>query len=102
MFLRVLEHNFPAANKLLTRVLPKIKITDEQPLKAELFTVEQFKLHAGALAARHSVSFKRGKEKLLARLRENEGVILRAYELLNQSGSAIRKISPAGDWLLDN
>jgi len=102
MFLQFIKHNLPALKKRLSRILPTAKIVDEQPLRAELFNIDQFKLHAIGLAARHSVSFKRGGEKLLSRLKENEGIILRAYELLNQSGSDKRRISPAGDWLLDN
>ena len=102
MFLRFIKHGLPALKKRLARLLPAAEIADEQPLRAELFNIDQFKLHAAGMAARHSVSFKRGREKLLSRLRENEGIILRAYKLLNQSGSDKRRISPAGDWLLDN
>ncbi|MGD9643216.1 MAG: glucoamylase family protein [Elusimicrobiales bacterium] len=82
--------------------MPNPKIAEEQPLRAELFNVDQFKLHAAALAFRHSVSFKRGRDRLLARLKDNEAILLRAYELLNRAGGAKRRISPAGDWLLDN
>ncbi|HCC46997.1 MAG TPA: cyclic beta 1-2 glucan synthetase [Elusimicrobia bacterium] len=102
MFLQFVNRSLPAVKKRLARILPAPKIAEEQPLRAELFTLRQFKLHAGALAARHSVSFKKGSDKLLARLKENERIILRAYELLNQAGSSKRRISPAGDWLLDN
>ncbi|OGS17214.1 MAG: cyclic beta 1-2 glucan synthetase, partial [Elusimicrobia bacterium RIFOXYA2_FULL_58_8] len=102
MFLQFIKRKLPLLKKRLSRILPSPKIADEQPLRAELFNIDQFKLHAAGLAARHSVSFKRGREKLLSRLKENEGIILRAYELLNQSGGAKIKISPAGEWLLDN
>ena len=102
MFFRSVELNLQAIRKRLGRLLPSPKISGEPPLRAELFNVDQFKLHAGTMAARHSVNFKRGREKLLARLKENERIILRAYELLNQAGSDKRRISPAGDWLLDN
>ena len=97
-----LKRSLPVLKKRLSFLLPAAKIAEEQPLRAELFNVDQFMLYAGLLASRHSVSFKRGREILLSRLRENEGIILRAYELLNQSGSGKRRISPAGDWLLDN
>jgi len=102
MFLRFLKQHLPVVERLFGKVLPKIKIADEQPLRAELFNIDQFKLHANSLAARHTVSFKRGKEKLLSRLKENEEILLKAYELLNEAGNAKRKVSPAGDWLLDN
>ncbi|OGR65192.1 MAG: cyclic beta 1-2 glucan synthetase [Elusimicrobia bacterium GWB2_63_16] len=102
MFLRLMKRTLPAIKKNLGRLLPNPKIAEEQPLRAELFNVDQFKLHAAALAFRHSVSFKRGRDRLLARLKENEAILLRAYELLNRAGGAKRRISPAGDWLLDN
>ncbi len=86
----------------LDAVLPIRKLTDEQPLRAELFSIEQFALHAVFLAEKHAVSFKRGQEKLLLRLKENEAILLQTYELLNEAGKAKRRSSPAGEWLLDN
>ncbi|MDI6757021.1 MAG: hypothetical protein QME32_03255 [Endomicrobiia bacterium] len=77
-------------------------IADDHPLRAELFSIDQFETHAKNLAEKHDVSFKRGREKLLSRLKENERILLRAYELLNEAGKAKRRISPAGEWLLDN
>lgn len=84
------------------RILPEKKMPDEQPLRAELFSVDQFKLHAEHIARTHQVRFKPGREKLLSRLKENEKILLRAYDLLNDAGKAKRRISPAGEWLLDN
>ncbi|OGR81640.1 MAG: cyclic beta 1-2 glucan synthetase [Elusimicrobia bacterium GWC2_64_44] len=92
----------PNLTKQLTRLLPAPRIADEQPLRAEIFTINQFKAHAAALAVKHAVTFKKGRERLLGRLGENEKIILRAYELLNRSAGSKRRISPAGDWLLDN
>jgi len=84
------------------RVLPVKKLSDEQPLRAELFSIEQFKIYAVNLAEKHRVNFKRGREILLSRLKENEEIILRTYELLDETGKSKRNISPAGEWLLDN
>ena len=102
MFSQFTKRTLPALRKLLSGLIPAARISEEQPLKAELFTINQFKAYAAALAVRHNVSFKKSRDKLLARLKENEAIILRAYELLNQAGSDKRRISPAGDWLLDN
>ncbi|MDD5132535.1 MAG: glucoamylase family protein [bacterium] len=88
--------------KSFDKVLPKKKLIDEQPLRAELFSIEQFELHAIFLAEKHVVSFKKSQEKLLSRLKKNEAILLQAYELLNEAGKAKRRISPAGEWLLDN
>jgi hypothetical protein len=84
------------------KVLPAKKMIEEQPLRAELFSIVQLEQHAKFLAGKHAVSFKRGHEKLLSRLKENEKILLEAYELLNEAGKAKRRISPAAEWLLDN
>jgi len=78
------------------------KIAEEQPLRAELFSVEQFRRHAKSLAEKHRVSYKKGRNRLLIRLKENEKVLSEIHELLNETGKSKRRISPAGEWLLDN
>jgi cellobiose phosphorylase len=86
----------------IERVIPPKEMPDEKPIRAELFSIDQFKAHAKKLAGKHNVSFKTGHEKLLDRLKDNKAILLRAYELLNDAGKAKRSISPAGEWLLDN
>lgn len=100
--LEFLKDNISAAKARFGKFLPKKKMADEQPLRAELFSIDQFELHAKILAEKHAVSFKRGQEKLLSRLKENEEILVETYELLNEAGIAKRRISPAGEWLLDN
>ncbi|MFA5115792.1 MAG: glucoamylase family protein [Candidatus Omnitrophota bacterium] len=78
------------------------RIAEEQPLRAELFSIEQFKAHAKNLAQGHVVSYKKGRNRLLLRLKKNEEVLAEIHELLNETGKSKRKISPAGEWLLDN
>ncbi|MFH1799852.1 MAG: glycosyltransferase family 2 protein, partial [Candidatus Omnitrophota bacterium] len=78
------------------------RIVEEEPLRAELFSIEQFKAHAKNLARGHLVSYKKGRNKLLLRLKKNEKVLAEIHELLNETGKTKRKISPAGEWLLDN
>ena len=58
--------------------------------------------HGKSLAGSHRLGSQRGTDKLLARLAENEDVLLQAYRLLTTQGKANRRISPAGEWLLDN
>jgi len=86
----------------LSAILHWNKIVEEQPLRAELFSIEQFKNHAKKLAQGHLVSYKKGRNKLLIRLKNNEKMLAEVYELLNDAGKSKRKISPAGEWLLDN
>ncbi|MBE0619115.1 MAG: cyclic beta 1-2 glucan synthetase, partial [Burkholderiales bacterium] len=58
--------------------------------------------HGKALARSHRLSAQHSPDQLLARLAENENVLLQACKLLTASVKANRRISPAGEWLLDN
>ena len=72
------------------------------PLRAELFGADQMEQHGKTLAAAHRLSAQRAPDRLLARLAENENVLLQACKLLTAAVTAKRRISPAGEWLLDN
>jgi len=75
---------------------------DQPPLRSELFSSEQMKQHGRALAASHKVGLGRAPDQLLARLAENEEVLIGACNLLTAAVKANRRIAPAGEWLLDN
>lgn len=75
---------------------------DEQPLRSELLSVDQLELHAKALAGWHQVDRKRGTDRLLPRLDENETILLETHELVTAAVMAKRRIAPASEWLLDN
>jgi cyclic beta-1,2-glucan synthetase len=76
---------------------------DEAPLRAELFSSDQMKLHGKALAESHRLSFRPVRDdRLLTRLVENERVLIGACDLLTTAVKANRRIAPAGEWLLDN
>jgi cellobiose phosphorylase len=75
---------------------------DEPPLRAELFSADQMEQHGKTLAGSHRLSSRRTPDHLLARLAENEDVLLEACKLLTATVAAKRRISPAGEWLLDN
>jgi cyclic beta-1,2-glucan synthetase len=73
----------------------------EDPIRAELLSVERLEQHAEALAREHRVRLGRG-EDLGRRLRDNEVCLLAAYR---EIGAAIRDeriITPAAEWLVDN
>jgi cellobiose phosphorylase len=97
-----LEKTLQGVRARFDKVLPIKKIIDEQPLRAELFSIDQFEVYAKTLAEKHAVSFKKARDKLLARLKENEEILLQTNELLNEAGKSKERISPAGEWLLDN
>ena len=75
---------------------------DEPPLRAELFGADQMEEHGKTLAGLHRLSSRRTPDRLLARLAENEDVLIEACNLLTTAVKANRRISPAGEWLLDN
>ena len=76
--------------------------SEELPLRAELFSREQMVLRGGVLAASHRLSAKRAPDRLLARLAENETLLVAVRALLTEAVNGDRRITPAGEWLLDN
>ncbi|HET8941006.1 MAG TPA: glucoamylase family protein [Rudaea sp.] len=75
---------------------------DEQPLRAELFSAGQMAEHGQRLARAHVVGKTRGPDLLLPRLARNESTIEHAVKLLAEALKADRRVTPAGEWLLDN
>ncbi|MGD0598686.1 MAG: glucoamylase family protein [Terriglobales bacterium] len=75
---------------------------DAPPLRAELFSADQMQQHGKTLAGSHKVSPGGAPERLLARLAENEGVLVGVRGLLTAAVKTNRRITPAGEWLLDN
>ena len=75
---------------------------EEPPLRSELFSSDQMEQHGKSLAASHKLTPRRAADQLLARLAENEGVLIGACDLLTAAVTANRRITPAGEWLLDN
>ncbi|MDY0226440.1 MAG: glucoamylase family protein [Desulfomicrobium apsheronum] len=77
-------------------------IEEELPLRAELFSASQMELHGKILAAMHQLSGKRTQDRLLSRLAENEKVLRDVHRLLTEDVKNERRMTPAGEWLLDN
>ncbi|MCX8522178.1 MAG: cyclic beta 1-2 glucan synthetase, partial [Rhodoferax sp.] len=75
---------------------------EEFPLRAELFSAEQMERHGKTLAHQHTVRSRRGDARLLLRLGDNEQVLQTSCQLLMESVQSGRRITPAGEWLLDN
>ncbi len=72
------------------------------PLRAEIYTEEQFEQHAKALAKRHTLITTEPSEQLLKRLAENESILLEVHSSLTENVKNDDRITPAGEWLLDN
>ncbi|WP_419555818.1 GH36-type glycosyl hydrolase domain-containing protein [Planctellipticum variicoloris] len=75
---------------------------DDLPLRSELFNASQLEAHAESLANWHQIDAHPGPDRLLARLASNERVLLESYQLVNTAVERKHRISPAGEWLLDN
>jgi cellobiose phosphorylase len=75
---------------------------DEQPLRAELYSVNQLEHHAEVLAGSHELATGLAPNRLIARLEENERTLVRTYDLITAALEKDRGIVPAAEWLLDN
>ena len=84
------------------RAAARSKPEHEPTLRSELFSAEQMERHGRTLAAQHQLSPHETSNLLLARLDENESVISDACERLTAATRHRRRITPAGEWLLDN
>jgi len=88
--------------RLRGSVLAKDSVANEPPLRAELLSADQMKEHGRTLAAAHELARRWAPDRLLARLADNEKVLIEACRLLTETLAADRRIVPAGEWLLDN
>ncbi|MEP6997642.1 MAG: glucoamylase family protein, partial [Betaproteobacteria bacterium] len=88
--------------RLRTGGLSHRPLVEELPLRSELFSAEQMERHGKTLAAAHRVMPGRSRDRLLPRLASNEGVLVDVCERLAAAISANLRITPAGEWLLDN
>ena len=75
---------------------------EKQPLRSNLFTLEQIEQYAQKLAKSHILIEGKPSEHLLERLADNENVLLEVHELLTETLKQNHRIVPAGEWLLDN
>ena len=77
-------------------------LQSEPPLRAHLFSAEQMERHGKALAHGHRLHLQPQPDLLLSRLKENEGLLDDASTLLTRMVQDEVRITPAGEWLLDN
>jgi len=84
------------------RAALRTKPEQEPALRAELFSADQMERHGQTLAGQHRLSTRVSANLLLARLADNESVLIHACERLTAATRLRRRITPAGEWLLDN
>ena len=75
---------------------------EEPPLRAELFSADQMERHGSVLATSHRLASQRGPDTLLSRLAANESVLSGVRRRLAAAVSVNHRITPGGEWLLDN
>ena len=91
-----------AATWLRASVRPPHLPDEDLPLRSDLFSAEQMEQHGKVLAAAHQLAPGRAPDRLLARLAANEGVLVDVCRRLTHAVTKKRRITPAGEWLLDN
>ncbi len=98
----ILGHLTQFRARLRTGTLSRKPIDDELPLRSELFSAEQMERHGKTLAAAHRLTPRRARDPLLPRLAANESVLSGVCKRLTAAVSANDRVTPAGEWLLDN
>ena len=75
---------------------------DADPIRDELYSRDHLAQHARETACSYRVDTRKGRDRLLPRLADNEKVLLETHDLMKAAIEANRGIAPAGEWLLDN
>jgi cyclic beta-1,2-glucan synthetase len=81
---------------------PRRPLVEELPLRSELFSAEQMERYGKTLAQAHRLTPHQSRDQLLPRLAANESVLIGVCKQLTAAVSGNHRISPAGEWLLDN
>ncbi|HSO49829.1 MAG TPA: glycosyl transferase, partial [Acidimicrobiia bacterium] len=75
----------------------------EEPIRAELFSVERLEEHARSLAESQELSSRLGRLRLISRrLADNGEVLLSSYRELSKAIREEALLTPAAEWLVDN
>ena len=80
-------------------------VQDDSGWSNELFSAERMERYGSELAASHKLRRRNKPGLLLARLKENEKVLgdcCRMFSAVTALSKLERRMSPAGEWLLDN
>ena len=102
MTMRRIASYLPRVLELLHIVGAPAQFEDEEPLRSELFSSGQMAQHGETLARSHTAARISSRDQLLPRLALNQEILVRAAQLLADALKADRRITPAGEWLLDN
>ena len=76
---------------------------EQEPILAELFSVERLEQHAQTLAAAQAVTdAPRRGHAVAPRIADNGRVLVESYRVLARAIKDERSITPAAEWLVDN
>lgn len=79
------------------------RFAPEEPIRAELFSVERLEQHGESLAVAQRIAPRPTTDRRLTkRLRDNDRVLRAAYVAIAMSIQEERTVTPAADWLVDN
>ena len=78
------------------------KFEYEHALRSELFSADQMERYGAQLARQHQLSPDSETDGLLARLADNEAILVSSCEMLTTATLTSRRVTPAAEWLLDN
>ena len=83
--------------------IPTFLSEPEEPIRAELFSLERLEQHAESLAAAQAVTSKPAEGRpLIPRVMENGRVLLDSYRAIARAIQDEQAITPAAEWLVDN
>ena len=74
----------------------------EEPIRAELFSVERLEQHAESLAAAQTVTDQAAGRPLISRVADNGRSLLESYRAVARAIKSEHAITPAAEWLVDN
>ncbi|MHB8483484.1 MAG: GH36-type glycosyl hydrolase domain-containing protein [Nitrospiria bacterium] len=97
--------NLSSLWNLVTRVRqPVAPLPDpDEPIRAEIFSIERLEQHGESLAAAQEVTDTPWKDRPLSpRVRENGRVLLDSYRAIAEAIQEERTIAPAAEWFVDN
>jgi len=99
-----LYHQFTLSISSITRRLVDIDLSQEIPLRSEIYTRDELAKHAKILAERQRVVSlqTRTGEKLRNRFWENTKFLELAYFALAEAAKNKEMLTPGAEWLLDN
>jgi cyclic beta-1,2-glucan glucanotransferase len=75
---------------------------DDEPIRAELCSLERLEQYARELAAQHTIDRRREGPWLLDRLEDNGRYLTLSYRTIAENVRSGQTISPAAEWLMDN